>query len=166
MSIARQKFREIIFLILYCRDQNNNLDAHTQKLLMEQLAVTKKNIQNANVYAERIQKHFTEIDQMISDTAFSYEFERIQLVERNILRLGIFELFYDKSNPPKVVISEALRLAKKFGTPSAAAFVNAILDALFKKTLGEKTDDEAFNNTLKELKKSEEISKNIIQSME
>jgi N utilization substance protein B len=54
-------------------------------------------------------------------------------VERNLLRLGAYEIYFSKSVPPKVAISEAVRLARKFASSESANFINAILDALYKK---------------------------------
>ena len=71
-----------------------------------------------------------EIDALISKGSKGYDFNRISIVERNILRLGVFELFFEKKLPFKVVISEAIRLTRKFGTPDSAAFVNAVLETI------------------------------------
>ncbi len=72
---------------------------------------------------------------MIAQTAFGYEFDRIPHVERAVLRLGIYELYFSNEVPPKVAISEAVRLAKKFATIESSRFINGILDALYKKKL-------------------------------
>lgn len=81
---------------------------------------------------ELIRAKLEEIDQKITAASSSYSFDRIPRIERNILRLGIFELFYDPSLPPKVAIAEAIRLTRKYATPEGGTFVNAILDSLYK----------------------------------
>ena len=78
-----------------------------------------------------MQKSREEIDPMIQKVSNEYVLERIALVERNIIRLAIHEMLISKDVPPKVVIAEAIRLARKFATPEAANYVNAILDALY-----------------------------------
>ena len=72
--------------------------------------------------------------------------------------MGVYELLYDESIPPKVAISEAMRLAKKFGTPESATFVNALLDAIYKSSLGEQLDVTRLSESAKQLRKSEEIA--------
>ena len=72
---------------------------------------------------------------MISETSLSYDLDRIHSVERNVLRLGIYELFYETEIPPKVAIAESIRLSKKFGTPESVSYVNAIIDNLYKRKL-------------------------------
>lgn len=159
MAITNQKFREIVFLTLYCRDLLNEDLSKTAPLIMEQLSVSRKNVLGAQERALQILKMLPEIDLLITQASFSYSFERIQIIERNVLRLGVYELLFDKDIPPKVAISEAIRLAKKFGTPASTAFINAILDNLFKKSLGEKPDEAGFLQTVAELEKSEKKRK-------
>lgn len=151
MAITHQKFREIVFLLLYKRDFSRDDDIQNSSLIMEQLSVTRKNVLDAAARAGAIVKKIPEIDSSIEQASTSYEFERIQIIERNVLRLGVFELFYDSEIPPKVAIAEAIRLAKKFGTPASVSFVNAILDHLYKKSLGEKGDDKAINKAFIQL---------------
>ena len=81
-----------------------------------------------------LKKHKDEIDQSITTHSKEYEFDRIPRVEKNLIRLGVFEMKYSKETPPKVAISEAIRLARKFATHESAKFVNAILDAIYKES--------------------------------
>ncbi|MBU0686464.1 MAG: transcription antitermination factor NusB [Candidatus Margulisbacteria bacterium] len=77
--------------------------------------------------------HKDEIDKTISAQAVDWSLERMGVVDRNILRLGIFELKYQKGTPASVIINEAVELAKKFGSDDSAKFINGILGALAKK---------------------------------
>ena len=106
-------------------------------LMMEQLSVTKKTMFAAKKKWSLIVAHLSEIDEKIEKLSSSYDFSRISRVEKNILRLGVYELSYETSLPPKVVIAEAIRLARKFSTPEGASFVNALLDTLLQ---GEEKD--------------------------
>lgn len=72
--------------------------------------------------------HLAEIDDRIRRVAENYEFRRIAPVDRNILRLAIYEMLYRDDIPPVVSINEAIELAKKFGGPESGRFVNGILD--------------------------------------
>lgn len=72
------------------------------------------------------------IDGIIIKTAPEWPLDQITVVDRNILRLGIFELMFAKSVPPKVVINEAVELGKTFGGESSGKFVNGVLGTLYK----------------------------------
>ena len=75
-------------------------------------------------------EHIQEIDKKISKYADNWQLERMAFVDRNIMRLGCFELLYRKDIPPKVAINEAVELAKKYSGIEAGKFVNAILDQI------------------------------------
>lgn len=132
MPLPQQKFREIVFQLLYSYDMSQATEEDMLPLIMTELSVTKKAVQEAQMRVQAILAKLNEIDKMIAVASLSYAFERIASVERNILRLGVFELLFDDDIPPKVAISEAMRLARKFGTPESAAFINAIMDNLYK----------------------------------
>ncbi|MCX7927986.1 MAG: transcription antitermination factor NusB [Candidatus Omnitrophica bacterium] len=68
------------------------------------------------------------LDKKISQYAKNWELDRIAVVDRNILRLGGYEILYRSDIPPKVAINEAVELAKKYADIPAAKFVNGILD--------------------------------------
>ncbi len=72
--------------------------------------------------------HLPEIDERISRYVENYEIRRIAPVDRNVLRLAIFEMLYRDDIPPVVSINEAIELAKMFGGPESGRFVNGILD--------------------------------------
>jgi transcription antitermination protein NusB len=127
--LTPHKMRELVFHLLYSADFSGDQEGIIP-FLMEQHKVTKKSVCQAKLIAEAVQAKQAEIDEMIAKTATSYDFDRILGVEKNLLRLGIFELFFSDTIPPKVAISEAMRLATKFG--SSATFINAILDNLYK----------------------------------
>jgi transcription antitermination protein NusB len=159
MTLPQQKFREIVFQMLYSYDMGRASDADMLPLLMAELSVTKKAVRLAQERVQSILKKQNEIDELISKASLSYSFERIQSVERNVLRLGLYELLFDDAIPPKVAIAEALRLARKFGSPESASFVNAILDNLYKASLGEKHNQEQLLEAIDNITKSEEIAK-------
>ena len=78
-----------------------------------------------------------EIDALIGQHTVGWRFERLALIDRNILRLGVFELLYLSSIPPEVAINESVELCKKYGTERARVFVNGILDRIWKETKDE-----------------------------
>jgi len=71
-----------------------------------------------------------EIDKKIAQYAANWQLERMAVVDRNVLRLGSYELMFRNDIPPKVAINEALELAKKYSSLEAAKFVNGILDKI------------------------------------
>ncbi len=81
------------------------------------------------------------IDSMIEKAAPEWPISQINLINRNVLRLGIYELLFGNSKavPPKVVINEAIEIAKTFGSDSSGRFVNGVLGTIFRemKTLEE-----------------------------
>ncbi len=76
-------------------------------------------------------EHSEELDEMIARKIKNWEIDRIALVDRIVLRMGICELKYFPEIPPKVSINEAIELAKKFSTERSGKFVNGVLDAIY-----------------------------------
>jgi N utilization substance protein B len=79
-----------------------------------------------------VKLHQQKIDEFISQYAENWDLGRMAVVDRNILRAGIFELLWMTEVPPKVVINEALEVAKKFSTRESTRFINGILDRVRK----------------------------------
>jgi len=73
------------------------------------------------------------IDPLISDAASSWRIERMNVVDRLILRLAVHEFLEEKDTPANVIINEALELARSFSSDDAVAFVNGVLDAIRRK---------------------------------
>ena len=73
-----------------------------------------------------------EIDKLIEEHAQNWRLERMPAVDRNILRLAIYEMLYERDTPKLVVVDEAIELAKKFGSEQSGRFVNGLLDGLLK----------------------------------
>lgn len=77
------------------------------------------------------------IDRHIQSVSKRWRLSRMPIVDRNILRMAVFELLYEEDVAPAVVINEAIEIAKKFSGEEAAIFINGVLDALRKKTSAE-----------------------------
>ena len=73
-----------------------------------------------------------EIDKYIIKYATEWPLDQITIVDRNILRIGVYELVFDKDIPAKVAINEAIEIAKAFGGESSGKFVNGVLGAIYK----------------------------------
>ncbi len=81
---------------------------------------------------EGVVKNINEIDELIKKYATEWPLEQITVVDRNILRIGIYELKMDPEIPSKVAINEAIEVAKAFGGESSGKFVNGVLGAIYK----------------------------------
>lgn len=75
---------------------------------------------------------WADLDRLIAAHAANWSIERMASVDRNVLRLGAYEILFDPEVPQKVAIDEAVELAKRYGGPESGAFVNGILDAIRK----------------------------------
>ncbi len=89
--------------------------------------------------AEGIAANLAAIDAKISHYAANWQIKRMAVIDRNILRLGVYELLHTSDIPPKVTINEAVELAKKYGDLESGKFVNGILDKIHKTEVLTKT---------------------------
>lgn len=98
---------------------------------------------------QNINSHLQEIDSLISKYAPEWPLEQITLVDRNVLRIGIYELKFDQQIPPKVAINEAIELAKSFGGESSGKFINGVLGSIYKE-MEKKNEKQGMDNPLGE----------------
>jgi N utilization substance protein B len=82
----------------------------------------------ANALIEGVRKNLPVIDEAIRKASRNWRLERMARVDRNLLRLAVYELTFEKDVPPKAAINEAIEIAKRFGTAESPSFVNGILD--------------------------------------
>ena len=75
-------------------------------------------------------EHRQKIDQLIEQYSENWRLDRMNLVDRNILRMATFELLYFEDIPPKVTLNEAIDLGKRYGTEDSGSFINGILDRI------------------------------------
>lgn len=127
----RSRSREFALQILYQIDithdsPDNALENFWQSHLDEQIDEGIKSFTAELISGAK--DNLQEIDKKISQYATNWQLERMAVVDRNIMRIGCFELMFREDIPPKVSINEAVELAKKYSGPEAGKFVNAILD--------------------------------------
>jgi N utilization substance protein B len=96
--------------------------------------------QLAEKWSKGVWDSIAECDKLIIAAAAKWELSRLNQVDRSILRLGAYQLKYCPDIPAKVVINEAIELAKKYSAESSPAFVNGVMDAIYKKL---KTDSDS-----------------------
>src|SRR5258708_35620099 len=92
---------------------------------------------NAREFAHSVFKgtgdHLGKIDEMIVAQADNWRIERMAIVDRNIIRMSIYEFLHENDTPKLVIIDEAIEIAKKFGTQKSSQFINGILDGILKR---------------------------------
>jgi len=79
-------------------------------------------------------QHLSEIDEILRKAAPEWPLEKIAIIDRNILRIGLYELLFADKNevPPKVAINEAIELAKNYGGPNTPRFINGVLGTIYR----------------------------------
>jgi len=129
----RRKARELALQLLYQLDLQGEADPARQLPEFWQRHPVDQEVRS---FAEQLVRgtklHQGKIDELIVHYAEHWDLERMAVVDRNILREGIFELLWMSEVPPKVVINEALEIAKKFSTHESSSFINGILDRVHK----------------------------------
>lgn len=112
-------------------------EKHFENLLNRNIKELAAGIENSS-FIEELAKgtrdHKDEIDKIITEATPDWPLSQITVVDRNVLRLGIYELYYgdQKEVPPKVAINEAIELAKTFGGESSGKFVNGVLGTIYR----------------------------------
>jgi N utilization substance protein B len=81
-------------------------------------------------------KHKTNIDELLADYLKGWQMDRLSRVDREVLRLAVYEMVYRDDVPPKVVVNEAIELSKHFGTDESGKFVNGVLGKMIKELDG------------------------------
>lgn len=146
----RHLARTIAMQTLFVWDFNRRNNSDIDRIIKDNFANFAPDF-NDNGYVkytiDGIFEHLEEIDNYIRKYATEWPLEQITYVDRNILRLGIFELIYAEKIPPKVAINEAIEIAKAFGSDSSSKFVNGVLGSIF-------------NELPPELRKADFISEN------
>lgn len=124
--MTSQKFHELVLQALFSMEMEGD---DVVPILMSTLMLSKRAVSEGVAVAAEVLKRKKGYDRSIADTSQNYELERIPLVEKNILRYALYEIEQDE--PAALVTQEAVRLARKFSTPEAGTFVNAILNELY-----------------------------------
>ena len=131
MFTRRSRAREVALQLLFQKDQNPTPVPRKaiEKFVNERLLDNVELAAYCLALVDGIAERQAEIDPLLSATAENWRLARMTAVDRNVLRLGAFELLYDPTLPPKeVVIDEAIELARRFGSKDSPSFVNGVLD--------------------------------------
>lgn len=126
----RSRAREIVLQVLYEDDLNPDRNlAQADKFLQNRLLRDAELVEFARGLLAGVRRNRPELDKLISERADNWSLARMAVTDRNVLRLGAYELLYT-ATPAPVVIDEAIELAKRYGARQSAQFVNGILDRI------------------------------------
>jgi len=125
----RSKAREVVLQVLYQDDLNPSASTDDRDWLLQRRLSKAEAFQFARRLLAGVRQHRSEIDRRLQQIASNWSLHRMAVTDRNILRLGAYEILYG-GTPGEVAIDEAVELAKRFGTAQSPQFVNGILDRL------------------------------------
>ena len=130
---ARRKARELALQMLFQHDISGN----EPDMICSTFEDLQKSKPNTREFAVRIFRgtvdHLPQIDDMIQRQADNWRLSRMAVVDRNIIRMSVYEFLHETDTPKLVIIDEAIEIAKKFGTQKSSQFINGILDGILKR---------------------------------
>lgn len=129
----RRKAREATLQILFQLDFNNSEPSQTINRYWQDRKALPEIRKYSQWLVEGIISNQQEIDRIIQSFSEHWRLSRMAVVDRNILRMAVFELLYEENVAPAIIINEAIEIAKKYSGQEAAVFINGILDAISKK---------------------------------
>lgn len=127
----RTRAREVVLQALYQLDLNPTADASAQSLIERRLSGEPQLIDFARSLLAGVVERRADLDRSLEEVAANWSVGRMAVTDRNILRLGAYELLHTDT-PGGAVINEAIELAKRFGDEQSGPFVNGILDRLLR----------------------------------
>jgi transcription antitermination protein NusB len=127
---GRSRAREVALQLLFQRDHNPVVERGAQERFARDRLRDPALISFCMALYDGVVAHAGVIDQRLTETAENWRLSRMAGVDRNVLRLGAFELLNSPETPPAAVINEGVELARRFGSADSPAFVNGILDRL------------------------------------
>ncbi len=140
-TYKRRLAREKVLQTLYAYEISREPITRVMEQLFEELKDDKENFEFAKRLVHEVVQHEDEIEERIRQRVSHWEFDRIAVIDRILLRMGICELEHFPDIPPKVTINELIEVAKAFSTENSGRFVNGVLDAVL--------EDLRKNHTLK-----------------
>ena len=130
---ARRKARELALQMLFQYDMAGN----EPDMIIETFEDLQKSKPNTREFAVKIFRgtvdHLADIDEKIQAQAENWRLSRMAVVDRNIIRMSVYEFLHENETPKLVIIDEAIEIAKKFGALKSSQFINGILDGILKR---------------------------------
>jgi len=128
----RSRAREIVLQVLYQNELNpDQPDLIRTRFVEARLGHNDKLVAFAKSLIEGVREHREKLDEELKKTARNWRLSRMATTDRNVLRLGAYELLFTDA-PGRVVINEAIELARRYGSDNSSKFVNGVLDRLMK----------------------------------
>jgi N utilization substance protein B len=130
---SRRKAREVALQFLYQLDLHEADDPTPyEREFWERHPVDPDTRAFAEALVRGSKQHQGKIDQLLAQYTEHWELDRMAVVDRNILRMAVYELLWQPEVPPKAAINEAIEIAKKFGTTESSRFINGVLDRILR----------------------------------
>ncbi|MFQ6038267.1 MAG: transcription antitermination factor NusB [Candidatus Aminicenantales bacterium] len=129
----RRKARESALQILFQLEFNEANPEDIIQTFWQNRRASEETVSYSRDLVTGILSHREEIDRLIQSVSEHWRLSRMAIVDRNVLRIAVYELVYGKDLSPAIPINEAIEIAKKYSSEEAATFVNGILDAVRKK---------------------------------
>ena len=129
----RRKAREVALQVLYELDVLNIDAKEAITLFWNNFHATEDSKKFSTLLIEGAWDNREQIDNLIRSCSEHWSLERMSRVDRNILRMAVYELLYCPNIPPKVTLNEAIDLGKMYGSENSGSFINGILDAVYLK---------------------------------
>jgi N utilization substance protein B len=130
--LKRRLARETALKVIYQWDVGKNDLEIALKDRIAEVDLDPNNINFIETLVQGTLKNIEEIDQVIEQYLMEWSLDRVSSIDRNILRLGVFEILFKEDTPDKVAVNEAIELAKVFSTDQSAKFINGVLDKVLK----------------------------------
>ena len=130
MAGTRRKARSKVLQALYEIDSVSRDAVEVVERLLSEEDFSEDNQAFARELVAGVMENKDDIDKNISQFAPQWPLEQLSIIDRNILRLAIFEILFDNKVPVKVAVSEAVELAKRYGSESSGKFVNGVLGSV------------------------------------
>ena len=132
---TRRKSRELALQALY----QWSITRQNPSLILDQQKANFSPADEEDEFAQQIVvgvlEHYNHIDELIEKFLEHWRLDRISIIDRNILRMAIFELLFREDIPPRVTLNEAIDLGKRFGSEDSSSFINGILDRIQKEVI-------------------------------
>jgi N utilization substance protein B len=126
----RSRAREVALQLLFQLDHHPKPPGEAIENFAKERLKEPALVQFCMILYNGVIEHLAAIDQKLAEAAENWRVARMAAVDRNVLRMGAFEILHLPETPPAVALDEAIELARRFGTADSASFVNGVLDRL------------------------------------
>lgn len=129
---ARRKARELTLRALYAYEISGSDAQQVSDDIISTSQIKEEAKRFSHILFEKVLQNIEKIDNLIKNSVKSWDFSRIALVEKNILRIGVCELLFFSETAVAITINEAVELGKKYGEKDSKNFINGVLDFMAK----------------------------------